>query len=88
MLGDVGQPDLIEALGGEITVHEVAVDRGPGTLGASATSVDRRDDRPPVTQPGDLLATGAHTSSVGFDGDEPVPELRIIVMARRAAWIT
>lgn len=78
MLGDVGEPQLVWGVGGEVAFDEVVVDRRPGTvLTAPPRRVSRLDPLAGAQSPhpsfGDDVA-----GSGELVGDEPVAELGVV----------
>jgi hypothetical protein len=81
MLGDVGQPDLVEFVGVEDPTDVIVVDRRTGRLAGSTTlAQDGRGDLLQRTQPLYPVLRGLVPGYVQLVGDEPVAELGIVGM--------
>ena len=81
MLGDIGQPEFVGVVSGEVTLHEIIVDRQPGALPVLAALL--AEHGPPLIVPADPprgpLAP-LFTGLAGFADQEPIPELGIIAV--------
>lgn len=80
MFGNVGQPDLIGRLGAELTLHEVVVDRRPGSTVQSSLLGEDRPGAFLGTQPCDTVLAGADLAPGKFVGDESVAKGGVIGM--------
>ena len=81
MLCDVGQPRLVDVIGGEVPLHEIVVDRRPGTLSVLAAILPEHGE--PLVVPADPpRGPLAHlfTGLAGFAEEEPVAELGVIAV--------
>lgn len=59
VLGDVGQPDLVGGLGAELTLHEVVMNRWPGSTVQSTLLGEDRPDPFLGAQPCDTVLAGS-----------------------------
>jgi hypothetical protein len=78
VLGNVGQPDAIRAVRGELAGDQVVMDRRPCLPAQAAFLAERRPDPLLGAQPGDLVLPGGDAAGRELVGDEPVAERRII----------
>jgi len=79
VLGDVGQPDLVQHLGVEVPVDVIVVDRRAGRLAVAATLADDAGgDVLQRTQPVHPVLRGPVACGLELVGDEPVAELGIV----------
>jgi hypothetical protein len=79
VLGDVGQPDLIGTLGGEVPAHQVVMDCWAGSsLAAPSLLGGGRPDPVVAAQPPHPSFAGAVTGALELIGNEPVAELGVI----------
>ena len=80
VLGDVGQPDLVGGLSGELAVDAVVVDRGSGFPVQSSLLGEDRPDVFLRAQPGDPVLAGDDPAPGEFIGDEAVPERWVVAV--------
>ena len=81
MLGDIGQPQLVDVIGGEVTLHEIIVDRRPRAFPVLAALLPEHG--PPLIVPADPPRgplAHALASGLRFADQEPIPELGIIAV--------
>ena len=65
MLGDVGQPQFVDVIGGEVPLHEIVMDRRPGTFPVLAAILPEHG--PPLVVPADApcRALAHHFAGLG-----------------------
>src|SRR5690606_3626525 len=81
MLGDVPQPLLIEAVGGEVPADQIVVDRWTGLLPLPLPgSDDRRHDPGFRAQPPRGPVCHREPSIAGIVREQPIPELGLLLM--------
>ena len=79
MLGDVGQPKPVGAIGGELALHEIVADRRADQAVLAALLVhERTGDAHLRTQPPHASLRRGEASLGQLIGDEPIPERRIV----------
>src|SRR5699024_4914059 len=82
VLGDVGQPQLVDVIGSEVPLDEVIVDRRSRTFPVLGALLP--ENGPPLVVVADPpRGPLAHdlTSLSGFAGEESVPELRVVAVS-------
>lgn len=75
MFGDVGQPQLVRILGGEVTFDQVIMCRRSGLRTLLSLLVDDREDLVLVIEPLDAAFGHLDSSLVELISNEPIPEL-------------
>lgn len=80
MLGDVGQPQLVRPVGGEVAVDEIVVHGWARFLIAAFAGRDRRADPRDVTQPPHTPLRQDIAEICDVVGQDPVPALRVILV--------
>ena len=79
VLGDVGQPQFVDVIGGEVPLHEIVVNRRAGALPVLAALLT--EHRPPLVVPADpprRALTHLLTGLGGFVDQEPVAVLGVV----------
>jgi hypothetical protein len=80
VLGDVGQPEQVGSLGGELPQHEVVVDRPAWLAGQAALAGVHRPDPLLGAEPVDPVAGRRQALPGELVGHEPVAELWVVVV--------
>jgi len=80
VLGDVGQPQLVELVGAEGPFDEVVVNGWAGLAGQAALLRMGRPESLLGAEPADPVPAGYHASVRELVGDEAVAELGVVVV--------
>lgn len=82
MLSDIGQPQFVHRRGGELSLHEIVMDRGSGPLPRPSWLLLPERTPPALcgSDPPRRPVTHYLARVTGFIGKEPIPELGVITV--------
>lgn len=82
MLADIGQPQPIRAISGEVPVDSVVVDRWSWPFSRAAAGFAERTPPPVRRADPPRCPTGQRlTRGTGFVGEEPIAEFRVVAVS-------
>ena len=80
MFSDVGQPQQVRPLGGELTLDQVLVHWRPGLSVQTSLAGVHRPQPGLGAEPVDPVPAGSDAARWELVGDEPIAELRVVVV--------